>query len=86
VAALVSDVPFGVDVRPPGRPRRTRPRPFLRAGSVEERLGNCRPAAGVYRSYGWLLPIDPTALRGWDVEALLAREARVQGALDPRST
>jgi hypothetical protein len=79
----LADVParalFGDSLQAVHENNGERPVLLLAAGAAAfDRL----PAfAGIYRSYSWIVPIDPKRLHVWQIGALLARESRAQAEL-----
>jgi hypothetical protein len=88
-ATLTSAVPFGAFVAreepsPRGRALRyhTAPSPpFLLAEGVEQ-LSGALPLEGVYRSYGWVVPVDPAGVHPWTVDGFAARVTRARSELE----
>ena len=54
--------------------------PFLVSGDVAG-LGRLGPLQSAYRSYSWVAPLDPASVHVWQIDGLLAREARAETAL-----
>jgi hypothetical protein len=60
--------------------------PFLVSGDVAG-IGRIGPLQSAYRRYNWVAPLDPASVHVWQINGLLAREARAQTALaDPTTT
>ena len=55
--------------------------PFLVAEGVGA-LATASPLALTYRSYGWLLPVEPEELHPWDVDGFLGRLERARSTLE----
>ncbi len=88
-ATLSSGVPFGAFVaREESSPRgralqyHTAPSPpFLLAEGVEQ-LSAATPLEGVYRSYGWVVPVDPAGVHPWTVDDFAGRVTRARSELE----
>src|SRR5919106_598258 len=88
-ATLASAVPFGPFVSREERSPRGRALqyhtasspPFLLAEGVEE-LSAATPLEGVYRSYGWVVPVDPADVHPWTVDDFAGRVTRARSELE----
>jgi hypothetical protein len=86
--SLVSSLPFGSSSRITASGASDEARaigashvaPFLVSGDVTG-LGRLGPLQSAYRSYSWAAPLDPASVHVWQVNGLLAREARAETAL-----
>ncbi|MGH3030288.1 MAG: hypothetical protein ACRDNE_05910 [Gaiellaceae bacterium] len=88
-ATLASAVPFGPFVareEPSLRGRALQYHtasspPFLLAEGVEQ-LSRASPLDGVYRSYGWVVPVEPASVHPWTVDRFAARVTRARSELE----
>src|SRR5918996_574173 len=88
-ATLASAVPFGAfvaqeEASPRGRALQyhTAPSPpFLLAEGVGQ-LSAATPLEGVYRSYGWVVPVEPAGVHPWTVAVFAGRVTRARSELE----
>jgi hypothetical protein len=88
-ATLASAVPFGAfvareEASPRGRALQyhTAPSPpFLLAEGVDQ-LSAAPPLEGVYRSYGWVVPVDSAGVHPWTVDDFAGRVTRARSELE----
>ncbi len=79
VGALTSPLPFG----PVGNAAASdsgRSPPLL-LGSDVAALSAADGLSSIYRTYGWATPVAPGDVHRWEIDGLLAREARVESRL-----
>jgi hypothetical protein len=80
VGRLTSALPFGSLTDLGASAGHSRPPATLLSGDVQA-VSQLPALTGIYRTYAWTRPIDPSALHSWDVGGLLGREARALSGL-----
>ena len=79
---LISGLPFGSLSSLGAGAGHQRPPATLIAGDVRA-VSEMPALRGLYRTYAWTRPIDPSSVHSWDIGGLLHREAQAMSMLGP---